>query len=323
MRALITGGAGFLGFHLASRLADDGHDVILVDNFVRGRSDPDLEELLRRPNVRLIRGDLEAPDLLGRIDGDVDHVYHLAAVIGVRHVLADPARVLRVNARTLLNVVEFVTRQEPCRLFFASTSEVYAWSARFTDIPIPTPEAVPLAVDDVGNRRASYALSKIFGEMVCLHGLAHGSGGVVCGRFHNVYGPRMGTAHVIPELFLRMRGGEMPLRVREARATRAFCHVDDAVSAMVHLMEGGHDGVYNIGNAAEEITVGELARRIARRAGYPEESLELVEEDPAIPRRCPDVTRLRSTGFVARRSLDEGLADTLRWYAHADMPLGI
>lgn len=324
MRALVTGGAGFLGLHLARSLVEDGARVTLVDSLARGRRDRELDALLATGAATLIEADLEDPEALGRAPGTFDEVYHLAAVVGVAHVHADPGRALRVNLRTLLNVLDFHRAGGHGRLFFASTSEVYAWTMRVMALPVPTPEDVPTGVDRIDNARATYALSKIAGEMLLAHDVGPAGHGFVGARFHNVYGPRMGSVHVIPELYLRMRGGERPLVVREARATRAFCHVDDAVAAVRHLMASAPDGIYNIGNDDEEITVGALARRIADAAGYPRHQVRPdTDEPPAIPRRCPDLTRLRGTGFAPRIGLDEGLARTVAWYRDHHVPRGL
>ncbi|MGB0675222.1 MAG: NAD-dependent epimerase/dehydratase family protein, partial [Candidatus Nanopelagicales bacterium] len=191
-------------------------------------------------------------------------------------------------------------------------------------IPIPTPEDVPLAVDRVENGRASYALSKVAGEMLVHHGFSDEPDRFISARFHNVYGPRMGSVHVVPELFLRMRGGERPMVISNALATRAFCFVDDAIRAVRHLMDSAPAGVYNVGNDAEEVRIGDLVRRIATVAGYDEANLELDEvSEPPIPRRCPDIRKLRDTGFAPEIDLDEGIRRTLAWYDANDTPRGV
>lgn len=323
MRALITGGAGFIGFHVGRRLAKQGHDVVLLDSLVRGRRDADLEALLSLPNVQIVVGDLEDSAVVEGLTGSFDRVYHLAAIVGVQHVTNDPGRVLRVNARTTLNVLDFAKERRCSELFFASTSETYAWTAQVTDIPIPTPEGVPLAVDSIGNRRASYALSKIFGEMALVHGLAESGTSLVCGRFHNVYGPRMGTAHVVPELYLRMRSERRPVRVPESTAKRAFCYVDDAVDAVELLLRTGAAGIFNIGNDQEEVEIGTLARMIADIAGLSANDLDLDRSHPTIPRRCPDISRLRDVGFAPRVSLRPGIRSTLEWYMRNQVAIGV
>ncbi len=320
MKQLITGGAGFIGYHLARRLAGEGHEVHLVDNLSRGRLDADLQLLLDQPNVRFIQADLTDPSALGPLEGDYDGVYHLAAIIGVANVMERPQQVLAVNARTLLNALDWYLGGNARRFFFSSTSEAYAWTMAFHPLPVPTPENVPLAVDQVGNRRASYAVSKVFGEMAVVHACGSAGKPYTIARYHNVYGPRMGMQHVIPEMYRRIYDGQDPLVVYSVEHRRAFCYVDDAVEATLRLMAPGVPAeVYNIGNDAAEVTIGELAREMLAWAGRPDARIEARESSaPGIARRCPDISRLRrATGFAPEYSLAAGLDPTLAWYRDA------
>ncbi|MGH7528729.1 MAG: NAD-dependent epimerase/dehydratase family protein [Gemmatimonadales bacterium] len=317
MRQLVTGGAGFLGYHLARRLAGEGHEVHLVDNLSRGRLDRDMQALLEHPNLSFIQADLTDPGTLTRLEGGYDGVYHLAAIIGVANVMERPQQVLAVNARTLLNLLDWYAAGNARRLFFASTSEAYAWTMTFHELPIPTPEDVPLAVDRVGNRRASYALSKVFGEMAVVHTCQSAGKPYTIARYHNVYGPRMGMQHVIPEMYRRIYDRQAPLVVYSVDHRRAFCYVDDAVEATLGLMAPEVPSeVYNIGNDAAEVTIGNLAREMLAWAGRPDTEIAARESSaPGIARRCPDIGRLRRTvGFTPRFSLHAGLEPTLSWY---------
>jgi UDP-glucose 4-epimerase/UDP-glucuronate decarboxylase len=139
----------------------------------------------------------------------------------------------------------------------------------------------------------------------------------VIGRFHNVYGPRMGADHVIPELSLRALRGEDPFRVFGAEQRRAFCHVADSVEAMTRLMatQAAWGQVVNIGNDTEETPIEDLVALILRTARV----RPVVERRPAPPgsvaRRCPDIGRLRAlTGFAPKISLESGVAETFAWY---------
>ncbi len=317
-RILLLGGAGFIGLHLARRLAHEGgHALTLVDDRSRGRQDAELAVLLARPGVRLIQADLTDPQTVANLPRDVDQVYLLAAVVGVRNTEGAPARVVRVNSLVTLHVLDWIAAL-PSRpaLFFASTSEVYAGGVALGTVPVPTPEDVPLVIGDIGNPRFAYAASKILGEAAVRHyGDAHGIRWVA-GRFHNVYGSRMGSDHVIPELALRSLGGEDPLRVYGPEQRRAFCHVADAVEAMIRLMESEDaSGVVNIGNDAEETLIGDLAELVLRATGR----TPRIEARPAprgsVARRCPSIARLRTlTGFSPKVTLETGVTETVAWY---------
>ncbi len=316
-RILILGGAGFVGYHLARRLSDEPrHRITLVDDFSRGRADADLTTLLARPSVELVRADLTTPTALARLEHEWDQVYVLVAVVGVRNVTHDPARVVRVNTLATLNALEWATPSAGV-LFFASTSETYAGGVTRGHVPVPTPEAVPLSVDDVTSPRFAYAASKILGEAAVVHYAAAKGLRFVIGRLHNVYGPRMGADHVIPELALRALAGEEPFRVYGPEQRRAFCHVDDAVDAILRLMgtERAWGQIVNIGNDGEETTIAELLALVLRTAGVAPTIEPLPAPPGSVARRCPDLTKLRAlTGFVPKVTLEAGVRDTFAWY---------
>ncbi|MDH3791644.1 MAG: NAD-dependent epimerase/dehydratase family protein, partial [Rhodospirillales bacterium] len=139
MHILITGGAGFIGAHLARRLLDEGTRIDLIDDFSRGRLDPDLAALAEHPAVRCLERDLLAPGGLEDLAEDYDLVFHLAAIVGVANVVKQPLAVLRRNVELLLTLLDFAARQKNLRrLVFASTSEVHAGSLLHLDLPVPT-----------------------------------------------------------------------------------------------------------------------------------------------------------------------------------------
>ena len=311
MKNLLLGGAGFIGLHLARRLLADGHDVTVVDDFSRGHRDPELDAL----GVPVISADLTDPASFAALPRDCDHVYLLAAVVGVRNVERDPARVVRINTLVVLNTLEWITA--PQRLFFASTSEAYAGGVSAGVVPVPTPETVPLVVEDVTAPRFAYAISKMLGEAAVVHaGRAKDVPGVV-GRFHNVYGPRMGADHVIPELSLRALRREDPFVVYGTDQHRAFCYVDDAVEAVVRLTstDAAVGRIVHIGDDTAETNIGALAELVLAIAGH----TPAVDKAPApagsVSRRCPDLTLLRGlTGYAPSVSLEEGVRRTFAWY---------
>jgi UDP-glucose 4-epimerase/UDP-glucuronate decarboxylase len=315
-RALILGGAGFIGYHLAARLAGEGHALTLVDDLSRGRRDRELEALCSRANVTFVRADLTRPGALDGLPRDWDQVHMLAAVVGVRNVETDPARVIRVNTLALMHVLDWLPARGEV-LFFASTSETYAAGVTAGTVPVPTPEEVPLSIPDVTAPRFAYAASKILGEAAVIHtARARGLRGVV-GRFHNVYGPRMGADHVISELALRAIRREDPFRLYGAEQRRAFCHVADAVEAVTRLVatEAAWGQVVNIGNDTEETQIEDLLRLILKAAGFAPRVERVAAPAGSVARRCPDIGRLRAlTGFAPKVGLEAGVRETFEWY---------
>lgn len=319
MKALLLGGAGFIGLHLARRLVADGGQVTIVDDFSRGRADADLDAV--RPHVTVVSADLTDPRTYAGLPHGWDQIYLLAAVVGVRNVEQDPARVVRVNTLVTMHTLDWVAPGE--RVFFASTSEVYAGGVDAGVVPVPTPEAIPTMISDITAPRFAYAASKLLGEAAFLHtGRARGFEPVV-GRFHNVYGPRMGADHVIPEMSLRAQAGENPFRVPGADQFRAFCHVDDAVEAMVRLMSTPEAAgkIVHIGNDREETNIGDLAWLVLSVAGSPAAIAASPAPRGSVNRRCPDLGLLRDlTGYEPKVALEDGVRATYAWYAEHGRP---
>jgi UDP-glucuronate decarboxylase len=321
VRALLLGGAGFIGLHLARRLAGDGAEVTIVDDFSRGRADADLDAVRANPAVRVVSADLTDPAAYAALPAGWDQIYLLAAVVGVRNVEKDPARVVRVNTLAAMHLLDWVAPGE--RVFFASTSEVYAGGVDAGVVDVPTAENVPAMISDVTAPRFAYAVSKLLGEAAFLHTARARGFDAVVGRFHNVYGPRMGADHVIPEMSLRALAGEDPFRVPGADQFRAFCHVDDAVEAMVRLMAVPEAAgqIVHIGNDREQTNIADLAKLVLRVADV-SPAIE-AGQAPAgsVARRCPDLGRLRSlTGYEPAVALEEGVRSTFAWYREHGRP---
>jgi len=315
MKVLITGGAGFVGTHLAKSLLDDGATVTIVDNFQRGVKDAAFEEVAGRSNI--VDADLLSPAFAQSVDDDHDFVFHLAAIIGVRHVLERPYSVLADNAVMTMNVIEAARRQRNLKqAIFSSTSEIYAGSlVHLPSMQVPTPETTPIALTDLGAPRTSYLLSKAYGEALFNHsGLPATSV-----RLHNIYGPRMGMSHVIPELLHKAytaKDGDS-LVVASVHHRRTFCYVSDAIAMFRGIMASPNTigKTLNIGNSTPEVEIGELARTITGVVGR-QLTITPAPETPGSPaRRCPDVSLLTSlTGVVGTVSLEEGVRRTFEWY---------
>lgn len=314
MKTLLLGGAGFIGAHLARRLLDDGATVTIVDDFSRGIDDPDIAAIRSHPEVTVVSADLTDPRTWAGLPHGWDQIYLLAAVVGVRNVERDPSRVLRVNTTSVLQLLDWVQGQP--RLFFSSTSEVYAGGVDAGVVPVPTAEDVPVMVQDVRSPRFAYAISKLMGEAAFVHAAASGIRPVI-GRFHNIYGPRMGQDHVVPEMALRAMRGEDPFLVPGADQYRSFCYVDDAVEAMVRLMadDAAVGQVVHIGNDSEETNIADLAKLVCRVTGASPTILPKPAPPGSVHRRCPDLSKLRAlTGYEPETSLEEGVERTVAWY---------
>jgi nucleoside-diphosphate-sugar epimerase len=316
VKALLIGGAGFVGGFLARSLVDDGVSVDILDNFQRGVKDGFLNGLVESGRVQLLSGDIRDAAFVDTLGRDYDVIYHLAAIIGVRHVLERPYEVLVENVKMTEAAIKLARMQNKLsRLLFTSTSEVYAGSLIHMNMPVPTPESFPIALTDLGQARTSYMLSKLYGEAMCnFAGVP-----VTNVRLHNVYGPRMGMSHVIPELLHRAWKSEdgASLDVASVGHKRTFCFVTDAVRmirALVDCPEAVSQTV-NIGNQAPEVTIGHVAEVVCKTVGR-DLNINALPETPGSPaRRCPDTQKLFDlTQVRGDISLEDGVRATYSWY---------
>jgi len=318
-RILITGGAGFIGFHLATRLAENrDHELLLVDNFDGRRNDPDLAVLLCRRNVQLVRGDLTNPFFYQFLHGPFDEVYHLAAVTGAENARRRPHEVIRIGGLSTLMLLDWFVPQGHGKLLFASTSEVYSGGGNHHDHRIAKTECAPLSLANIADPQSSIAGGKIYGELAVTHLCEQAGLPYNIIRYHNVYGPRMNPDHAIADLVTRARAGETPLRVDAAQQSQAYCYVSDAVEATIAAMKRsdvtGHE--LNVGHDAELVAMDALARQILRSLGRRPLIESRTTENPHVPPRV-DTSRARALlDFQPRVSLAEGIERTLAWYGH-------
>ena len=203
------------------------------------------------------------------------------------------------------------------RLVLASSSEVYQSPPH-----VPTDETAPLVVPDPLNPRLSYGAGKIISEMMVInHGRKHFERALIF-RPHNVYGPDMGFEHVIPQFAVRLKrtigshaSGVVPFPIQgSGEETRSFCHVDDLVQGVLVMREKGeHLGIYHVGTT-EEVTIADVARRIAAIAGREIALAPSTVLQGSTPRRCPDVSKLAKLGYLPEVPLAKGLPPTVEWY---------
>jgi nucleoside-diphosphate-sugar epimerase len=315
-KVLITGGAGFIGYHLAKRLLKGDYQIDLVDNLSRGSMDEEIKKILSNSKVRFFNIDLLQSSAFEKFDNDYNYIYHFAAIIGVSNILNKPYNVLKDNVLMLLNTISFAKRQSALKRFvFTSTSEVYAGTLQYFTLPIPTPESTPLALTDLSHPRTSYMLSKIYGEALCHHSALP----FTIIRPHNIYGPRMGMAHVIPELLKKAYYAKegSKLDVFSVNHRRTFCYIDDCIE-MIKLsaeLRTCNRQTLNVGNQSPEISIERLANLIIKSVGK-DLKINPQPETPGSPsRRCPDMTKtFKLTGYKPKIEIEEGIKLTYEWY---------
>lgn len=319
MRIIVTGGSGFIGYHLAEYLSrNPGHEVTIIDNHERGEPDSMFKALISRPNVIFLNQDMTRKDFYRELSGRYDCVYHLAAINGTKNFYERPYDVMRVNILSLMNMLEWCNPDNCGAFMFTSSSEAYAGTV--TQNPgmyIPTKENIPLSVTDVMNPRWSYGGSKITGELLTVNYCRTHNVSFRIVRYHNIYGVRMGYDHVLPEFFRRIHERVNPFPVYGGEETRAFCAVEDAVRATeaVMLSEKCTGEIVHIGNSSQEMKIIDLLKLVLKIAGYNPEIKILPAPEGCVMRRCPDTSRLYSlTGFEAEITPEEALPEMYRWY---------
>ena len=317
-KILITGGAGFIGYHLSKALAkNDENNILIVDNLSKGKMDKTFKKLIHKSNVTFYEMDLSNLKEYSKLEQDYNQIYHLAAIVGVKEVSQNPFLTLKVNALSTIYILDFIKdmKNNP-KILFASSCENYAGSIKLCGLEIPTPEEVPLCIEDVYNPRWSYATSKILGEIACLHCSKKYNFDTTIVRYHNIYGPRMGTQHVIPEFILRLKKDPTKLEMYGGYQYRSFCYVDDAVKMTVNLMnnQNANNKIVNIGNE-HYIKISLLAEMLFKIMKISPKVIENGAPEGSVEMRRPDLKLIKKLdNYVSNISFDDGLRTTYEWY---------
>ena len=304
MRALVTGGAGFIGSNLVDALVSRDHEVTVLDDLSTGKRE-NLHPAMAA-GAELIEADMRDPsavqDVVDRAEAEV--VFHLAAQIDVRKSAADPATDARINVEGTINLLQAVRAAGVPRLVNTSTGGAVYGEGRI----VPVPEDHPVAPE------APYGQSKFAAEGYCeLFGRLHGVSTISL-RYGNVYGPRqdpLGEAGVIAIFCGRLAEGERPIVFGDGLQTRDYIHVDDVVTANLAAAESDASGPFNIGTGVET-TVLQLVEALAPHATAPFEPDHRPERPGEVRRIALDCTRAREVlGWEARVALEDGITQTL------------
>lgn len=316
-KIMVTGGAGFVGFVISKILSEDcNNEVHIIDNLSKEGKDEFFKELIERPNVTFYKLDLTDIDIYKKLENDYDQIYHLAAIVGVEKVMKLPLQTLENNTLSTIYLLDFVKKMKrKPKLLFTSSCENYAGSVELGIAEVPTTENIPLCINDIFNPRWTYACSKILGELAFFHYGNEFNSKVRIVRYHNIYGPRMGNNHVIPEFILRILNKEDPFLMYGGNQYRTFCYVYDAAKMTIQVMERSQDILYNIGSDETETLIKDIAMYLFDIANfYP----KIIEKDPpkgSILRRKPDMSKLKKESlFVYETSFKDGLKKTYNWY---------
>lgn len=317
-KVLLVGGAGFIGQRIAQFLCENrDYEIHIIDNFFRGKLDDNLQALVDEYGVKIMQADCTKSEAFDQLDKDYDHVYMLASVVGVKYTEEIPNELIRINTFIIMNTLEWVKHTNCKKVLFTSTSECYAGTIEAFDYKIPTPEEVPLSIQDIRHPRFTYAVTKMLGESGFFnYSKVYGFECTVV-RYHNVYGPRMGFKHVLPQVTQRFLANEQPFKLYGWDQTRSFNFISDAVEGTVLAMEQPNTNgeIFHIGDDVAEITIEELVRYIGELRGYNGEYERVGAPSGSVSRRCPDVSKARKVlGYSPKVDWKQGVKETVDWY---------
>ena len=317
MRALITGGAGFIGSHLSEALLADGHEVLVLDNLSTGSID-NIAHLKGRQGFEYFVDSVENEPLLAELIDRSDVVFHFAAAVGVKLIVEQPVHTIETNVHGTEVVLKHANKKKKL-VVVASTSEVYGKSNEF-----PFREDSDLVLGPTPKHRWAYACSKAIDEFLALAYWKEKKLPVIIVRFFNTVGPRQTGQYgmVIPNFVRQALAGEPITVFGDGTQSRSFTHVHDVVGALLKLVAEPQavGKVINIGNT-QEVTILELAERVRALSGS-KSPIRLIPYDQAyesgfedMPRRVPDLSRIEALiGYKAKNDLDDILSQVIDYF---------
>jgi len=303
-KVVVTGGAGFIGSHLAEELVRRGYYTTVLDDLSTGKID-NIEGLLSKKNVDFMQGSVTNLPLLLELFQNAEYVFHQAAIPSVPRSVDSPQFSHEVNITGTLNVLLSARDSGVKKVIYASSSSVYG------DTP-----TLPKREDMLPEPQSPYAVTKLAGEYYCrafhqVYGLP-----TVCLRYFNVYGPRQDPdsqyAAVIPKFIKRSCEGNPSVIFGDGEQTRDFTFVKDVVEANILAAQSDACGVFNI-SRGESITINQLAKLIIELVGNKVESVHQGPRPGDIRYSLADISKAEAFGYKSRYDLRVGLAETIRW----------
>jgi UDP-glucose 4-epimerase len=317
VRALITGGAGFIGSHLSETLLDRGHDVLILDDLSTGSID-NIAHLKGRRGFEYFIDSVNNEPLLAELIDRSDVVFHFAAAVGVKLIVEQPVHTIETNVHGTEVVLKHANKKKKL-VVMASTSEVYGKSEN-----VPFREDADLVMGPTTKHRWAYACSKAIDEFLALAYWKERKLPVIIVRFFNTVGPRQTGRYgmVIPNLVGQALAGEPMTVFGDGTQSRSFTHVQDVVGALIQLVNEPNaiGQVINIGNT-EEVTIGRLAERIRELTGS-RSPITLIPYDEAyesgfedMPRRVPDLSKVVAMiGYKPNHTLEDILVQVIDYF---------
>lgn len=317
MKVLITGGAGFIGSHLAERLLERGDDVFIIDNLWTGKL-ANIAKIQTHERLHLVVDTILNESVMNELIFKADHIYHFAAAVGVRNIMDHPVETLDINVKGTEVVLRLANRFKK-KVFIASTSEIYG-----KHVEHDLSEDDNRVMGTVKKRRWAYACSKTLDEFLALAYFDEKKLPVVIGRLFNTVGPRQtGQYGMVLPNFVQCALLGKPITVYgDGAQTRSFTHVNDAIGAIARLMaEPSAEGeIFNVGND-HEVTINDLAQRVKEMTGSDSEIEHIPYEKAYGPgfedmeRRCPNIKKLKDAiGFEPSYDLESSIQSVIDYF---------
>jgi len=300
--AIVTGGAGFIGSHLAAELLKRGYKVIILDDLSTGKRG-NIEPILAQGNIQFTEGSITDLSLLNKLFQNVDVIFHLAAIPSVTRSVENPLTSHNVNLTGTLNVLLAAKDNKVKKVIYASSSAVYG------DTP-----TLPKREDMPPDPKSPYAVTKLAAEYYCqtfyeVFGLP-----TICLRYFNVYGlgqdPGSQYAAVIPNFIARFLKNKPPIIFGDGEQTRDFTFVKDAIEANILAAEKDTTGVFNIGTG-KKVSINELARLITEITGRDVRPIYREPRPGDIKHSLADISKAKQFGYNPKYNLEEGLRETI------------
>jgi UDP-glucose 4-epimerase len=303
-KVVVTGGAGFIGSHLAEVLAARGYPVVIIDDLSTGKIE-NIRELLNNPSVEFVKGSVTDLQLLKKLFRDAVYVFHLAAIASVPRSIENPQASHEVNVGGTLNMLLAAKENSVSKVIYSSSAAVYG------DIGDHA-----ISEDVVPHPLSPYAATKLAGDYYCqvFNEIYHLP--TVCLRCFNIYGPRQDPdshyASVIPEFINRVSQGNSPVIFGDGKQTRDFIFVADVVAVNILTVENDVSGVFNIARG-ESVTINQLAGLIIELSGSNVRPIYEESRPGDIRHSLADITKAKAFGYDPKYTLRDGLTETIRW----------
>jgi nucleoside-diphosphate-sugar epimerase len=312
-KILILGGAGFIGYYLAEKLSQS-NEIVIIDNlFKEKKKDYFLKKLLKKKNIKFYQKDICKINPNNFIK-KFHYIFDCAAILGVQKVIKENYFSLEKNIKLTLKAIEIAKKQKNLKkIIFFSSSEVYDGGGKFYNTKYPSKVKIPITLSEIFEKRTVYMASKILGEIFYINS----SLPFQVNRLHNIYGPRMGYSHVVPELIKKLHSKKKTIKVFSPNHSRTFCYYEDAIKIIIRLAKSNKstNKIFNVGNQKPEIKMKKLIKIIMKVLKIKKKIIFSRDTHNSPLRRCPDMSLTNKiVGKLQQTKIEDGILKTFYYY---------